>query len=155
MKYLKIGLVVIFLISCIVLGIKYGMNIKYVNDMHEINSMRNTFLDDYNANKEIVKSYLQVYEIRNETTYQAIKNTMYNSLSKDLQEEIFPTVNYEGLALHPLKTEIIRCIGTNNGPDFENTFLLEYNLSGVNYNQNISNLVTLKNGIITSVVRIK
>lgn len=155
MKYLKIGLVVMFLISCIVLGIKYGINIKYVNDMREINSMRNTFLDDYNANKEIVKSYLQVYEIRNETTYQAIKNTMYNSLSKDLQEEIFPTVNYEGLALHPLKTEIIRCIGTNNGPNSENTFLLEYNLSGVNYNQNISNLITLKNGIITSVVRIK
>ena len=46
-------------------------------------------------------------------------------------------------------------MGTNNNYEDENTFLLEYNLTGVNYNQDITNIVTVRNGVIMSVVRIK
>lgn len=153
--YIRIGIVALFLVSCIVLGVVYAMQINERKEIQEIQAMRNTFLDDYNSNKQLVESYLQVYDIRDENSYQNIKNEMYNKLSNELQEQIFPTVNYEGLALHPLKTKVLSIKGTNNYYESENTFLLEYNLTGVNYNQDITNLVTVKNGTIMSVIRIK
>lgn len=153
--YIKIGIVALFLISCIVLGVVYAMQVNERKEIQEINATRNTFLDDYNSNKKLVESYLQVYEIRDENSYQHIKNELYNKFSNELQEQIFPTVNYEGLALHPLETKVIRIIGTNNEYDDENTFLLEYNLTGVNYDQDITNLVTVQSGTIMSVIRIK
>lgn len=153
--YIRIGIIALFLISCIVLGVIYAMQVNERKEIQEINAIRNTFLDDYNSNKKLVESYLQVYEIRDENSYQHIKNELYNKLSNELQDQIFPTVNYEGLALHPLETKILDIMGTNNNYEDENTFLLEYNLTGVNYNQDITNIVTVRNGVIMSVVRIK
>lgn len=153
--YIRIGIIALFLISCIVLGVIYAMQVNERKEIQEINATRNTFLDDYNSNKKLVESYLQVYEIRDENSYQHIKNELYNKLSNELQGQIFPTVNYEGLALHPLETKILDIMGTNNNYEDENTFLLEYNLTGVNYNQDITNIVTVRNGVIMSVVRIK
>lgn len=153
--YIRIGIIALFLISCIVLGVIYAMQVNERKEIQEINATRNTFLDDYNSNKKLVESYLQVYEIRDENSYQHIKNELYNKLSNELQDQIFPTVNYEGLALHPLETKILDIMGTNNNYEDENTFLLEYNLTGVNYNQDITNIVTVRNGVIMSVVRIK
>ena len=137
------------------MGVIYAMQVNERKEIQEINATRNTFLDDYNSNKKLVESYLQVYEIRDENSYQHIKNELYNKLSNELQDQIFPTVNYEGLALHPLETKILDIMGTNNNYEDENTFLLEYNLTGVNYNQDITNIVTVRNGVIMSVVRIK
>lgn len=153
--YIRIGIIALFLISCIVLGVIYAMQVNERKEIQEINATRNTFLDDYNSNKKLVESYLQVYEIRDENSYQHIKNELYNKLSNELQDQIFPTVNYEGLALHPLETKILDIMGTNNNYEDENTFILEYNLTGVNYNQDITNIVTVRNGVIMSVVRIK
>lgn len=153
--YIRIGIIALFLISCIVLGVIYAMQVNERKEIQEIKATRNTFLDDYNSNKKLVESYLQVYEIRDENSYQHIKNELYNKLSNELQDQIFPTVNYEGLALHPLETKILDIMGTNNNYEDENTFLLEYNLTGVNYNQDITNIVTVRNGVIMSVVRIK
>lgn len=153
--YIRIGIIALFLISCIVLGVIYAMQVNERKEIQEINATRNTFLDDYNSNKKLVESYLQVYEIRDENSYQHIKNELYNKLSNELQDQIFPTVNYEGLALHPLETKILDIMGTNNNYEDENTFLLDYNLTGVNYNQDITNIVTVRNGVIMSVVRIK
>lgn len=153
--YIRIGIIALFLISCIVLGVIYAMQVNEQNDLREINSMRNTFLDDYNSNKQLVESYLQVYNIRDENSYQNVKNDMYNKFSNEMQDQIFPTVHYEGLALHPMTTKVISIKGTNNDYKDENTFLLEYNLTGVNYNQDITNLITVKNGVILSVIRIK
>lgn len=153
--YIRIGIVVLFLISCITLGVMYAIQVNERKELQEISAMRNTFLDDYNANKSLVESYLQVYEIRDENSYQNVKNEIYNSLSYEMQEQIFPTVHYEGLALHPMTTKVISIMGTNNDYENENTFILEYNLTGVNYNQDITNIVTVRNGVIMSVVRIK
>lgn len=153
--YIRIGIIALFLISCIVLGVIYAMQVNERKEIQEINATRNTFLDDYNSNKKLVESYLQVYEIRDENSYQHIKNELYNKLSNELRDQIFPTVNYEGLALHPLETKILDIMGTNNNYEDENTFLLEYNLTGVNYNQDITNIVTVRNGVIMSVIRIK
>lgn len=153
--YIRIGIVVLFLISCITLGVMYAIQVNERKELQEISAMRNTFLDDYNANKSLVESYLQVYEIRDENSYQNVKNEIYNSLSYEMQEQIFPTVHYEGLALHPMTTKVISIKGTNNDYENENTFILEYNLTGVNYNQDITNIVTVRNGVIMSVVRIK
>lgn len=153
--YIRIGIVVLFLISCITLGVMYAIQVNERKELQEISAMRNTFLDDYNANKSLVESYLQVYEIRDENSYQNVKNEIYNSLSYEMQDQIFPTVHYEGLALHPITTKVISIKGTNNDYKNENTFILEYNLTGVNYNQDITNIVTVRNGVIMSVVRIK
>lgn len=153
--YIRIGIVVLFLISCITLGVMYAIQVNERKELQEISAMRNTFLDDYNANKSLVESYLQVYEIRDENSYQNVKNEIYNSLSYEMQDQIFPTVHYEGLALHPMTTKVISIKGTNNDYENENTFILEYNLTGVNYNQDITNIVTVRNGVIMSVVRIK
>lgn len=153
--YIRIGIVVLFLISCITLGVMYAIQVNERKELQEISAMRNTFLDDYNANKSLVESYLQVYEIRDENSYQNVKNEIYNSLSYEMQDQIFPTVHYEGLALHPMTTKVISIKGTNNDYKNENTFILEYNLTGVNYNQDITNIVTVRNGVIMSVVRIK
>ena len=54
-----------------------------------------------------------------------------------------------------METELIRVIGTNNGANEKNTFLLEYNLKAVNYDQNITNLIEIEDGVITNVTRIK
>lgn len=153
--YIRIGIVVLFLISCITLGVMYAIQVNERKELQEISAMRNTFLDDYNANKSLVESYLQVYEIRDENSYQNVKNEIYNSLSYEMQDQIFPTVHYEGLALHPMTTKVISIKGTNNDYENENIFILEYNLTGVNYNQDITNIVTVRNGVIMSVVRIK
>ena len=153
--YIRIGIVVLFLISCITLGVMYAIQVNERKELQEISAMRNTFLDDYNANKSLVESYLQVYEIRDENSYQNVKNEIYNSLSYEMQDQIFPIFHYEGLALHPMTTKVISIKGTNNDYENENTFILEYNLTGVNYNQDITNIVTVRNGVIMSVVRIK
>jgi hypothetical protein len=54
-----------------------------------------------------------------------------------------------------MDTKLIRIIGTNNGPYEKNTFLVEYNLKAVNYDQDITNLIDIENGVITKVTRIK
>ena len=151
----KIICVFIFLLLCIVFGIKYGMQIQYNNELVKIEASRNTELDNYKSNKALAESYLQVYDIVDEDSYQQVKNDMYHSFSSEMQKELFPSVNYEGLLLHEMNTELIRVIGTNNGYNSENTFLLEYRLTGVNYDQNITNLISIEKGVITDVIRIK
>ena len=128
---------------------------RYNTELAKIEASRNTELDNYKNNKNLAKSYLRVYDIQDESSYQNVKNDMYHKFSTEMQKELFPTVNYEGLDLHDLNTELIRVIGTNNGYEKENTFLLEYRLTGVNYDQTITNLVTIQKGVITDVVRIK
>jgi hypothetical protein len=154
-NYIKIGLVVIFILSCVGLGINFGLDMRYNTELAKIEASRNTALDNYKSNKSLAESYLQVYDIQDESSYQNVKNDMYHKFSTEMQKELFPTVNYEGLDLHDLNTELIRVIGTNNGYEKENTFLLEYRLTGVNYDQTITNLVTIQKGVITDVVRIK
>ena len=154
-QYIKIAVIALFLLLCVVFGVKYGMQVHYNNELAEIQASRNTALDNYNANKKLAESYLQVYKIVDESSYQMIKNDMYHSFSTEMQKELFPSVNYEGIDLHRMDTKLIRIIGTNNGPKKKNTFLLEYNLKAVNYDQNITNLIEIEKGVITKVTRIK
>lgn len=154
-KYLKSLLVILFVLFCIGIGVKYGIDLKYKNDLIEIQQSRNTFLDNYHRNKSLVESYLQVYDIVDENSYQMVKNDMYNHFSTELQKSIFPSVNYTGLPLHNMETTIKQCMGTNNEYNEKNTFLIEYNLKGINYNQDITNLIDIEDGVITRVIRIK
>lgn len=154
-QYIKIALILIFLIACVGFGVKYGMQVHYNNELATIEASRNTALDNYNSNKRLAESYLQVYKIVDENSYQNIKNDMYHSFSTEMQRQLFPSVNYEGLDLHKMETKLIRVMGTNNGPNAKNTFLLEYNLTAVNYDQNITNLIEIEDGVICRVTRIK
>lgn len=154
-NYIKPICCVLFLVLCVILGINYGLDRRYNSELAEIQASRNKALDNYRSNKSLAESYLQVYDIQDESSYQNVKNDMYHKFSTEMQKELFSTVNYEGLDLHDLNTELIRVIGTNNGYEKENTFLLEYRLTGVNYDQNITNLITIQKGVITDVVRIK
>lgn len=146
--------VLIFLIICISVGIKYGLDLKNLNEVRAIESSRIVFLDNYKSNKALAESYLQVYEIVDENSYQNIKNDMYEKFSTKMRNEIFPTVNYSGIPLHTMKTEVIKIIGTNNEKGV-NIFLVEYNLKAINYDQNITNLIDIENGVIMKVTRIK
>lgn len=154
-NYIKSILVILFILFCIILGVKYGMQVHYNNELAEINASKNIVLDSYKKNKNLAESYLQVYNIVDENSYQNVKNDMYNKFSSELQKEIFPTVNYSGLPLHTMETKVIRIIGTNNGYNEKNTFLLEYNLTGINYDQDITNLIDIEDGVITRVIRVK
>lgn len=154
-NYIKSILVILFILFCIILGVKYGMQVHYNNELAEINASKNIVLDSYKKNKNLAESYLQVYNIVDENSYQNVKNDMYNKFSSEMQKEIFPTVNYSGLPLHTMETKVIRIIGTNNGYNEKNTFLLEYNLTGINYDQDITNLIDIEDGIITRVIRVK
>lgn len=127
---------------------------NYENTMNEIRNTRNTVLDTFNSNKALAESFLEVYQIVDENSYQMVKNDMYNHLSIELQKDIFPTAHYEGLALHTMTPTVISCIGTNNPANEENVFKLVYNLKAVNYDQDITNLITIRNGVITRVERI-
>lgn len=153
-KILIYSFIIIFLLCCIIFGLKFGMNLKYENDMQEIKDSHITDLDEYNSNLSLAKSYLSVYDIIDESSYQIVKNDMYNHFSDSMQKEIFPTVNYEGISLHPMETQFISCVGTNNKGS-ENVFKLVYRLTGVNYDQEITNLITISNGVISRVERIK
>lgn len=152
--YIKIGAVILFIVLCVGIGVKYGMDISYKNELNAIYSSRDTSLDNHKSNKALAESYLQVYEIVDENSYQNIKNDMYEKFSTKMRNEIFPTVNYSGIPLHTMKTEVIKIIGTNNEKGV-NTFLVEYNLKAINYDQNITNLIDIENGVITKVTRIK
>ena len=154
-NYIKSILVILFILFCIILGVKYGMQVHYNNELAEINASKNIVLDSYKKNKNWAESYLQVYNIVDENSYQNVKNDMYNKFSSEMQKEIFPTVNYSGLPLHTMETKVIRIIGTNNGYNEKNTFLLEYNLTGINYDQDITNLIDIEDGVITRVIRVK
>ena len=154
-NYIKSILVILFILFCIILGVKYGMQVHYNNELVEINASKNIVLDSYKKNKNLAESYLQVYNIVDENSYQNVKNDMYNKFSSEMQKEIFPTVNYSGLPLHTMETKVIRIIGTNNGYNEKNTFLLEYNLTGINYDQDITNLIDIEDGVITRVIRVK
>ena len=57
--------------------------------------------------------------------------------------------------MHKLNVTIKNITGTNYALDKVNTFMVEYNLKGVNYNQDITNLIDMKNGQILKVTRIK
>ena len=150
-KFIILGIVFIIILALV---INYGVNKKYENDLKKIQESKVTFLDNYNRNKALAESYLDVYQIVDEGSYQRVKNYMYNSFSSEMRQELFPSVNYTGLDLHSMSTTEIRCIGTNNQTG-ENTFLLEYNLKGVNYDQDITNLITIENGQIQKVIRIR
>ena len=154
-NYIKSILVILFILFCIILGVKYGMQVHYNNELVKINASKNIVLDSYKKNKNLAESYLQVYNIVDENSYQNVKNDMYNKFSSEMQKEIFPTVNYSGLPLHTMETKVIRIIGTNNGYNEKNTFLLEYNLTGINYDQDITNLIDIEDGVITRVIRVK
>lgn len=154
-NYIKSILVILFILFCIILGVKYGMQVHYNNELAEINASKNIVLDSYKKNKNLAESYLQVYNIVDENSYQNVKNDMYNKFSSEMQKEYFPTVNYSGLPWHTMKTKVIRIIGTNNGYNEKNTFLLEYNLTGINYDQDITNLIDIEDGVITRVIRVK
>ena len=130
-----------------------------------VESTNTLFMDIYEAYKEGLSEYRlgsvilhknnEVYNIVDENSYQNVKNDMYNKFSSEMQKEIFPTVNYSGLPLHTMETKVIRIIGTNNGYNEKNTFLLEYNLTGINYDQDITNLIDIEDGVITRVIRVK
>lgn len=154
-NYIKSILVILFILFCIILGVKYGMQVHYNNELAEINASKNIVLDSYKKNKNLAESYLQVYNIVDENSYQNVKNDMYNKFSSEMQKKIFPTVNYSELPWHTRETKVIRIIGTNNGYNEKNTFLLEYNLTGINYDQDITNLIDIEDGVITRVIRIK
>lgn len=153
-KYIIIFCVCVSFISCVVFGISYGSKMQYEHKMANIKESRDTSLDIYNLNKELAESYLEVYKIVDEESYQMVKNDMYHHFSTELQNEIFPTVNYEGIDMHRMEVTLISCIGTNNPSNQENVFKLVYNLKAVNYDQDITNFITVKNGIITKVEKI-
>ena len=152
---IKVIFCIIFFLLCIVLGLKLGLEMRYEGKLEEIENSYDTRLDNYERNKYLAESYLKVYQIVDNSSYQSVKNAMYHSFSTEMQNQIFPTVNYEGVDLHKMETELIRVIGTNNGENEKNTFLLEYNLKAINYDQNITNLIEIEDGVITSVTRIK
>ena len=154
-KYIVPIFRVIFSLFCIIMGVKYGSQIHYNNELQEIKESRDIRLDNYEKNKYLAESYLKVYQIVDNSSYQSVKNAMYHSFSTEMQKQLFPAVDYEGIDLHKMETELIRVIGTNNGADEKNTFLLEYNLKAINYDQNITNLIEIEDGVITSVMRIK
>ena len=152
----KIALLLVFLVICV--GTGYIINnineANYTRELQEIKSSRSTDLDNYRRNKQLAEDYLDVYKIVDENSYQQIKNELYNKLSTNMQNDIFPSVNYEGLPLHRMETSVLRCIGTNNSSG-SNTFLIEFNLTGINYNQDVTTLVTIRDGVITEVERLK
>ena len=150
----KVLLVAIAVIVVIVLAIVLGSNMQYENKLKNIKDSRVSYFSTYNENKALAESYLMVYDIVDEDSYQNVKNFLYYSFDRELRNSIFPSVNYTGLNLHPIQARLIKCIGTNNESS-TNTFLLEYNLTGVNYDQDITNLVTIENGKILKVVRVK
>ena len=153
--YLKIGVVILVVLLAFIFVIKSGVEMNYKNELEKINNSRVMLLNDYKLNKSIAESYLEVYKIHDDASYKSVKNTLYDKLSPKLQKEYFPTVNYEGLALHKLNVTIKNITGTNYALDKVNTFMVEYNLKGVNYNQDIINLIDMKNGQILKVTRIK
>lgn len=153
--YLKIGFVVIAVLFVFIFVIKAGMEMNYKNELAEINASKSVLLNDYNLNKGIAETYLNVYKIHDDSSYKSVKNILYDKLSPKLQKEYFPTANYEGLALHKLTVTIKNITGTNFALDKVNTFMVEYNLKGVNYNQDITNLIDMQNGQIIKVIRIK
>ena len=150
----KIICVIFFLLLCILLGVKVGINVKYEKDLSEIYSTRDTRLDNYYDNEALAKSYLQVYDIIDADSYRNIKNDMYDKFSYEMRNQIFPTAEYSGIDLHYMETEVIRVMGTNNGSNQKNTFLLEYRLTGVNYDKVICNLIDIENGQIIKVTKI-
>lgn len=153
--YLKIGLIVVAILFVFIFVIKSGMEMNYKNEMAEIEASKSVLLNDYNINKGIAEAYLDVYKIRDDSSYKSVKNSLYDKLSPKLQKEYFPTANYEGLAFHKLTVTIKNIKGTNFALDKINTFMVEYNLQGVNYNQDITNLIDMQNGQILKVIRIK
>lgn len=146
--------IILLIIICICITFKVGMDIKYKNDLKDIYAERDTTFDNYNKNYSLVEDFLSVYDIVDETSYQNVKNELYDNFSLELQKQYFPTPNYKGLDLHSVKTDIIRIVGTNNDFDKENYFLIEYNLKGVNYDQNIINLIKIEQGVISKIDRI-
>lgn len=156
MKRKIIVFIIIFIVLAAFVGIiKYGSEMKYQNELQAIQDSRNASLDGYNENKKLAELYLKLFSIRNESTYQSVKTELFDYLSPVLQKEHFPTVNYEGPALHKTEIKLLSVKATNNSLKEENTVIIRYNLSGVNYNQDITNLITIKDGLIQKVVRIK
>lgn len=151
---LKIIFFILFFIGCVILTLKVGIDIRYNKEIQNIYENRNTMFDIYDKNSALVTDFLKVYEIVDENSYQQIKNELFDKLSVNMQKEYFSSVNYNGLELHNMDVKINRIIGTNNGIDNKNIFIVDYNLKGVNYNKNITNIFEIENGVITSVERI-
>lgn len=152
---LKIFISFIVIIIILIMTVNIGINIQRENKLDDIYSKRSTVLNNYEKNKSIVEDYLKIYEIVDNDSYQNIKNQLYDFLSVDLKKQLFPTVNYEGLELHPLNVSDIHIIGTNNSLNETNTFIVNYTLTGVNYNQSIKTVIDIKNGIITKAIRLE
>lgn len=134
---------------------KICIDMQYNNEKKAIEESKSTVLNTYNRNKDIAKLYLKVYNIRDNATYQTTKNELFDYLSPSMQRELFGTATYEGLDLHKMETSLISVEGTNYPNNEINTFMIKYNLTGVNYDQDITNLIDIKDGEIQRVIRIK
>ena len=141
---LKIFISFAIIVMVLIITVNIGLNIQRENKLDDIYSKRSTVLNNYEKNKSIVEDYLKIYEIVDNDSYQNIKNQLYDFLSVDLKKQLFPTVNYEGIEL-----------GTNNSLDETNTFIVNYTLTGVNYNQSIKTVIDIKNGVITRAIRLE
>ncbi len=150
-----ITLVCVFFLICGLFGLKIGFDIKYERDLEKVYELRDKSLDSYKQNESLAKSYLYVYDIVDEDSYQRVKNEIYYSFSNEMQNLIFPTVNYSGVDLHSMSTQLIKVMGTNNGPNEKNTFLIEYVYTTPMRSQNITDLIEIEDGVICNVVRIK
>lgn len=154
---LSFKLCLVFIIIILLLGftIKSGIDMKYENDLKAIEDSRDLRLENFENNKRIAEMYLDTYKISDEASYQSVKNSLFNYLSIEMQNELFSSVNYKGLNYHKREVQDLNIVGTNLGENSKNTFMLEYRLTGVNYDQQITNLVYIENGVITKVIRIK
>jgi len=93
----------IFIISAVVvlLGIVGVTLFEFTSNLalRRVVGSRNTSLMQYELNRQIAISVMSVLVIRDQKSYAYARNKLYDSLSDELRNSIFPTSEYKGVIL--------------------------------------------------------
>jgi len=115
----------------------------------EIQSQYDTRIDNFENNKDLALSYLNVLTINNSQKYSEVKNSLSPILSESLQSQLFGNEKYTAADKPGTTYKVLDVTGTigNNGAE---VYKIQYELTENKTTKQCITLITVENGKIVS-----
>lgn len=148
-KIITVLIAILLIISSVFLYLKYIENKKIA----EIKSQFNTKLTDYERDKNLALSYLEIITINSQDKYEEVKEKLYPVLSTDLQNQLFGAKNNTSYQSNEIKYTVVDVKGTfdENNERKEKLFKIQYYTVEKYSTKDYLALIKVVDGLIVSV----
>lgn len=149
-KYIYIGVGVIITLMLVVGVYKAKEN----QDLKRLDKAYDSRLSDYEVDEIVAKRYLDVLTIRDEVTYQAVKSSLYSSLSGELQQSLFGSGEYTLPTRPPVTYELLGISGEYTKEKGKREYMLTYKVNSEGFSRVLVNVITIENNKIVKVEKL-